>query len=67
VVSELEPHFTTAPETKFEPFTVSVKPEPPLAAEDGDRLLIEGPGGALDDQLRKRLSTSMDPSPVTKS
>jgi hypothetical protein len=36
-----------APKRKFEPFTVSVKLDPPAVAETGLRLVIEGTDGAL--------------------
>jgi len=55
VARDAEFHLTTAPETKFEPLTVSVKAEAPLAAEAGDRLLMEGAAGAVGDQPRNRL------------
>jgi hypothetical protein len=37
-------HLTTDPLTKLLPFTVSVNPEPPTAAEDGDKLVRTGTG-----------------------
>ena len=40
----MEPHFTAAPETKFEPFTVNVNPGPPAVVELGLRDEIEGDG-----------------------
>lgn len=36
--------FTTAPETKFVPFTVSVNAAPPAVALDGDSVVIAGTG-----------------------
>ena len=45
VVVRLEPfHFTEAPETKLEPLTVSVKPEPPAVPLAGESELIDGRG-----------------------
>jgi len=54
VVSGVLPHLMIEPATKFDPLTLSVKAAPPLVAEDGDKLLIEG-AGEMADQLRKRL------------
>ncbi len=36
--------FTTAPETKFVPFTVNVKPAPPTIALEGESVVIVGAG-----------------------
>jgi hypothetical protein len=47
VVSEVVPHWTLAPETKFKPFTVRVKSVPPAAAELGLRLAIDGGFGLI--------------------
>jgi len=47
VVSGVPFQSTVAPLTKFEPFTVSVKPIPPAVIEIGLRLVIEGAEGAL--------------------
>ena len=42
VVSAVLSHSTTALESKFVPFTVSVNATPPGAAEAGERLVIVG-------------------------
>jgi len=47
VASAVVPQFTFAPETKFVPLTVSVKPGPPAAVELGLRLAIVGGLGSM--------------------
>jgi hypothetical protein len=44
VVLDVPLNFTTAPETKFVPFTVSVNAAPPAVALDGERVVIVGNG-----------------------
>jgi hypothetical protein len=47
VLRAVLPQFTTAPETKFAPFTVSVNCGPPAEAVAGDRLAMVGTPAAL--------------------
>ena len=44
VVLAAPPKFTTAPETKFVPFTVNVKAAPPTIALEGESVVIPGSG-----------------------
>jgi hypothetical protein len=47
VVSAVLFQFTVDPETKFVPFTVSVKSPPPAVAELGPRIVMVGGGGLM--------------------
>jgi hypothetical protein len=52
VESEVPLQRTVSPKMKLLPFTVSVKPSPPMVALEGERELTAGAGAALTTKLR---------------